>query len=107
MTDETTPRPVRPRPAIVLDPPPAWLADVPQDRIRPGADPHRLLWWLVKRRGIHARPTLAQVEAERARRGMRSLTLRSGSTPARLVLPMGPGISPQRRAALAATRKAA
>lgn len=44
--------------------PPAYLANVP-DRYMRGNRRHQLAAWLAER---HQRPTLAQIEAERARR---------------------------------------
>lgn len=65
-------------PVIVLDPPPAYLARLPLAALlttspREGkpADPATRILDALRARGIYARPTLAEVEAERARRGLR------------------------------------
>jgi hypothetical protein len=71
-----------------LPPPPAWLREVPDSLLEPhrlGGRPDRLLDWLA-RHSITARPTLAEIEAERARRGIRALAVSTKPAPA--VLPM-------------------
>jgi hypothetical protein len=85
----------RPTASIVLNPPPAWLAEIsdralmPSDAIVARRTADRILDAL-RRRGVYARPTLAEVEAERARRGLRSGVV-IGTEPAAprpIVLPM-------------------
>lgn len=67
----------RPAPTIVLDAPPAYLAVVParallqRDTVAAQRASDTILDALADR-GIVARPTLAEVEAERVRRGLRS-----------------------------------
>lgn len=77
-----------------LPAPPVYLAEAPTSallaRQDSSFDPERLLGWL-RNRGIYARPSRAEVEAERARRGARRLAVGdapASSAPARLVLPM-------------------
>ena len=61
----------RPAAPVVLDPPPAYLREVPSS-VLSGRDPDpELFLAALRRRGIYARPTLAEVEAERVRRGFR------------------------------------
>jgi hypothetical protein len=84
----TSTRPSTPGPSaapIVLDPPPAYLQYVPDYVLRPADRPRdqthgadRLARWL-RWAGVRALPTLAEVEAERARRGMRRVDVRDGS----------------------------
>ncbi|GAB2736444.1 hypothetical protein [Nocardioides pakistanensis] len=77
-------------PAVVLDPPPAYLAALPDFVFHDGNGAAESILDGLRRRGIYARPTFAEVEAERARRGLRSGVVISASRPARIVLPMGP-----------------
>jgi hypothetical protein len=81
---------------ITLDPPPAYLAEVPHPAllataVSPAWEDNaadRLLGAL-RRRGIYARPSLAEVEAERTRRGLRrGVFLGDGPAPSRVVLPL-------------------
>jgi hypothetical protein len=68
-----------------LEPPPAYLRKVPDQIIAPakGArgrnDLHRRLIAFLRSRRITATPTLYEIEAERARRGMNNLSVWSGS----------------------------
>lgn len=76
---------------LPLPPSPAWLQEVPDYLLEPrrlGARPDRLLDWLA-RHNIAARPTLAEIEAERALRGLRALVVSTEPAPAPVVLPMG------------------
>jgi hypothetical protein len=80
---------------IVFDSPPALLTNVPTGYLaehkRPSPE-YGLLGWL-RDHGIVARPTLAEVEAERVRRGLRSGVVASPEpvpAAACIVLPMRP-----------------
>lgn len=79
---------------IVLDPAPAWLSEVPESLLRDHKRPNPdagLLGWL-RGRGVYARPSLADVEAERHRRGLRpGVIVSEEAAPRRVVLPMPSG----------------